>query len=288
MRLLPQGDSLFVLAPAKINLSLKVLGRRDDGYHELQTVMASVGLYDTLRFAPAEESLSLRVHSLCRSVNSSPVNEIPVDDRNLVIKAARLLQAETGARRGADITLWKRIPSEAGLGGGSSDAAATLVGLNQFWNLQLNPEQLHALAARLGSDVNFFLDSQAAALCTGRGEKIETVPLPQPFSAVIIKPPSGLSTAKVFQQWSRDQVTSSTPVQTSVIENDLQEPARRLNPEIDQLLARLQRQDVLKAGMTGSGSACFAICRTARQARTLAGRCRSWRMGQVFVVSSGV
>jgi len=269
----------------------------------------SIRLEDELLFSPTDDSrIALKIIS--RSAFSPP---LPVDENNLIIRAARLLQAESGTSAGAKITLWKRIPSEAGLGGGSSDAAATLIALNRFWQLNLSPERLHALAARLGSDVNFFLDSVSAALCTGRGETIAPLPLPFRLHLVLIKPRTGLSTGRVFQAWRQQHNDASSaspngvPAQQAAqqqdassgngsvaawtarkLGNELEVPAAMLNTEIHQVLERLHRLDVIGSGMTGSGSACFAVCRTARQATVVAGRCRHWNMGQVFVVSSGV
>ncbi|WP_175517228.1 4-(cytidine 5'-diphospho)-2-C-methyl-D-erythritol kinase [Planctomicrobium piriforme] len=298
MRLSRQGQTLSVLAPAKLNLSLTVLGRRPDGYHNLETVMLSVRLYDSLQFSQAESnSIELDCRNRCR-----PRLPLANDERNLVIRAARLLQAETGCTRGVKISLTKRIPMEAGLGGGSSDAAATLVALNQFWELGLSQAQLHSLAAQLGSDVNFFLDSAPAAFCTGRGEAIEPVPVAQPLHFMIVKPPFGLSTGKVFQQWWIDRSTSRIEQQAALralargdvrrvgqaIINDLQRPAQSLNGQLDEVLNELAKADVPGYGMTGSGSACFALCRDARQAAVLAGRWRQRGLGQVFAVSSGV
>jgi len=301
MRFSSLGNSLRVLTPAKINLSLRILGRRMDGYHDLQTLMVSIRLYDLLEFSPTKNSdVSLQLQGVTESFQ-----DIPTDGGNLICKAARLLQMETGCQRGVSIFLKKSIPAEAGLGGGSSNAAATLQGLDQFWGLNLGRDRLHELAARLGSDVNFFLDSTPAALCSGRGEKITAVPLQRPLHVVIVKPASGLSTARVFQKWSQLQ-GSAMPVEMrhrpfgplaveplrgsfrDHIINDLETPARILNNEIDRVLKQFSKQDLVGSGMTGSGSACFALCRTARHALAVAGRCRSRRLGRVDVVSSGI
>jgi 4-diphosphocytidyl-2-C-methyl-D-erythritol kinase len=158
------GTALVIDAPAKLNLHLSVLGRRADGYHELETVMASIGLYDTLRLEPEQDG---RLELTCEGADS-----LAADESNLVLRAARLMAAEHGASPGARLRLLKRIPMQAGLGGGSSDAAAALVGLNLLWNLKLPSAELHRLAAMLGSDVNFFVDSTPLALCRGRGEVV--------------------------------------------------------------------------------------------------------------------
>lgn len=298
MRCSRQGPSLLVRAPGKLNLFLEVLGRRQDGFHELETLMISVRLYDLLRFTPASAGcLELECSSLSRSTAT-----IPAGEQNLVMRAARLLQTECAPRQGVRIWLDKRIPAEAGMGGGSSDAAATLVALNLLWNLGLDSAALHALAARLGSDVNFFLDSAPAAVCTGRGEQIAPIPLGGRFHFVVVKPPSGLSTKRVFQAWSDNPDRPACGIQDAaqaasrggsrqlsrVLYNSLEVSARRLNDDVAWWLNRLRDMDVWGSGMTGSGSACYAMCRSARQARILAQRCRGWQRGQVFAVSSGV
>lgn len=302
MRLQRQGEALNVWTPAKLNLLLKVLGRRADGYHDLQTVMLSVQLYDLLQFSPAESGV---VRLTCetrfpRSFSVSPVLE--VGDRNLVIRAARLLKEQTGTTHGASIQLVKHIPMEAGMGGGSSDAAATLVALNQLWDLKLSHCDLHELAAQLGSDVNFFLESPIAGKCSGRGESIEAIPVIGPLHFVIVKPLFGLSTAKVFQQWGAHRATVSHSMEEiqaalesgsvqrigSVLGNDLTEPALQLDLRLKAVLQRLASEDVAGSGMTGSGSSCFALCRTAAHAKSVAARCRQMKLGYVYTVTSGV
>ncbi|WP_437190745.1 4-(cytidine 5'-diphospho)-2-C-methyl-D-erythritol kinase [Planctomicrobium sp. SH527] len=302
MRLQRQGNSLIAWTPAKLNLSLKVLGRRADGYHDLQTVMLSVQHYDVLQFSPAESGTVQLACETCfpRSFVTSTVLE--ANDRNLVIRAARLLKQQTGATDGVSIQLLKRIPMEAGMGGGSSDAAATLVALNQLWELKLSLSDLHELAAQLGSDVNFFLESPVAGICSGRGESIEAIPVVGKLHFVIVKPLFGLSTAKVFQEWATQQASvshsmdevqaalASSSVQRigSVLGNDLTEPALQLDSRLKSVLQRLAKEDVAGSGMTGSGSSCFALCRTAAHAKSVAARCRQMKMGFVYNVTSGV
>lgn len=163
-------------AHAKINLTLEVLGKRPDGYHEIVSVMQSLALHDTLTFAAAER-LTLR----------SSVAEFQMDE-NLVLRAARLLQTECGISEGVMIELEKRIPVAAGLGGGSSDCAATLLALNELWRLGLSREQLVSLGARLGSDVPYFF-YDGTALVEGRGEKVTSLP-PFPFHWVVLVTPN--------------------------------------------------------------------------------------------------
>ncbi|WP_437185522.1 4-(cytidine 5'-diphospho)-2-C-methyl-D-erythritol kinase [Planctomicrobium sp. SH668] len=299
MRLWRQGESLFVETPAKINLSLAVLGKREDGYHELETVMLSVGVHDTLAFSAADVGVvQLACHS-CSQYSS----EIPSDDRNLVVTAARLMMQEFHPHSGTSISLWKRIPSEAGLGGGSSDAAAAIVALNRLWELSLTSEELHGVAARLGSDVNFFLDSHPAALCRGRGEEISPIEVSHPLPIVLVKPETGLSTGSVFKQWGSKPRESKSEFASDVcaflrqggmagiargVFNDLQAAARELNPQIDELLGQLEKEQVIAAGMTGSGSVCFAVCHTLRAARSLAHRYQADGRYGVLVALSGV
>ena len=176
-----------VLAPAKLNLFLEVLGRRPDGYHEIESLMVAVSLYDTLTFTddPSGE-ISLRCNDPA----------LPVGSDNLVVKAAERLRASADSLRGARIVLDKAIPAQAGLGGGSSDAAATLVALDRLWDLRTPPKTLDDLAGEIGSDVAFFMHAPAA-VCRGRGEQVESVPLNDVYHFVLVCPPVGMSTADV-------------------------------------------------------------------------------------------
>lgn len=286
-------ERLRVDTPAKLNLYLRIIGRRDDGFHELETLMVSVGLWDTLTFAPSGE-----LNLACRSTipQSSP---IPTDDSNLIIKAARLLQKATGCSQGAAIHLTKRIPSEAGMGGGSSDAAATLVALNQVWKLGLTSTELHKLAAQLGSDINFFLDSHPAAICTGRGEKITPLPLRGRLNFVVIKPPSGLSTGKVFEKWQEHKDESApdmenlcrrlTGGQTSIADNcfnSLEAPARTLNSDVSECLDAFSKIGHVRGMMSGSGTSCFSVFRSWRHAQTISGHMKGLGLGQVIALQS--
>ena len=177
-------------ATAKINLSLEVLGRRPDGYHEVRSVLQAVDLADWVEIEEAD-ALTLRVE---------PEGAAPAEE-NLVLRAAELLRGATGATRGAAITLRKQIPVAAGLGGGSSDAAAALLGLSRLWALDLDQAQLGVLAARLGSDVPFFLGG-ATALASGRGEQLEELPAPVERFAVIVTPTTGWDERKTARMYA--------------------------------------------------------------------------------------
>ena len=290
------GPSLVVNTPAKLNLFLEVLGRRPDGYHELETVMVSIGLYDTLSFNESETGQTRLRSRCCFSASALSVGE-----DNLIVQAAELLREATGCRRGVSIRLVKRIPIQAGLGGGSSDAAATLVGLNRLWRLGLPRAELHRLAASLGSDVNFFLDSPRAAACRGRGERVSPLAVCGGGHFVVVCPQTGLSTGTVFQRWSEERreakpmsrmvralATSGLRTDPAAFHNALEVPACSLSPDVSRVLASMKSGGSTPVLMSGSGSACFAVCQTARQARRQAGRIRGLRLGRVFSVDMRV
>lgn len=303
-------SSLVVHAPAKLNLFLEVLNKRPDGFHELETVMVMLGIHDTLRFTSlshstseaTEPAVSLRVFSI-NSPKADPTAfeenpPIPAGADNLVVKAAELLRTHTGYAGGANIELWKRIPSEAGMAGGSSDAAATLVGLNHLWKLELATEELRQLAARLGSDVPFFLNSSRSALCRGRGEILEPLDLPLGLFFVVVKPRSGLSTPAVFRRW---RPTGSRRSALPLVEelrrgpsarlagtlyNALQNPAEELNADISRMRDVFSNEPVLGHMMSGSGTSYFGVCGHRRHAERVAARLSSRRIGRVVVARS--
>jgi 4-diphosphocytidyl-2-C-methyl-D-erythritol kinase len=295
------ADICEVSAPAKLNLFLEILGKRPDGYHELETLMLTVSLYDTLRFQSAETNqISLRNHWCGSSGTGQSCIDLPTDSQNLVIKAAILLSQSTGSTQGAQIDLLKRIPLAAGLAGGSSDAAATLIGLNQLWDTKLSLSDLQELGANLGSDVPFFLAATGAAVCRGRGEIIEPVKFASKLHFVIVKPAVGLSTAQVFQHCKPAPVpkTVTTLVQSlqcgdlrgigASLMNRLGEPAEQLCPDVAGLSKEMASLPVAGHLMSGSGTSYFGLCRHRQQALHLAGRLRSLGIGSVFNVQSCV
>ena len=257
---------------AKINLTLEILGKRADGYHEVRTVMQTVGLADRLEVAAAVD-----ISFSC----SDPALATP---DNLVYSAARLLQAEYAVRTGAALRLEKRMPVAAGLGGGSSDAAATIVALNRLWNLQLSLAEQRRLAAALGSDVPFFLTG-GTALGTGRGERITPLPpLPQ-YWVVLVLLPRVLSTAAVYRGVTPADYTSGVTTADTVAaakhgtispqtrwHNALARPARTLAPQITEAQAVLLQAGAQNAHVSGSGPTVFAMCQEEGAARTLADR----------------
>src|SRR4051812_18158543 len=180
-------------APAKINLSFEIRGRRPDGFHEIETLMVPVSLFDRISL----EKITDPAPSIQFSCND---NSIPAGDDNLVVRAAKLFRTATGIAAGIEIRLDKVIPHGAGLGGGSSDAASTLMGLNELFGGVLKKEDLTRLAADLGSDVPFFL-AQSAAMCRGRGEIVEPVPMAKRLKLLLFKPDFGVPTPWAYGRW---------------------------------------------------------------------------------------
>ena len=262
--------ALAVRAYAKVNAYLDVVGKRPDGYHDLDTEMVAISLCDLLHLESREGSrVELTVE--------------PPDPRlegadNLVARAAALLRRESGSRLGASILLRKRIPVQAGLGGGSSDAAAALHGLSRLWRLGLSQERLMALGAELGSDVPFFVRGAGRAVCSGRGEIVAPEPRGESRGLVLVSPGIPTPTAAVFRELRSDDY----PVGRAA--NALQAPAERLYPEIrlaHERLARATGRDFL---LSGSGPTLFAWAdaaderrRLARAAKRLGLRCWSAR-----------
>lgn len=296
----PTVCSLTMLAPAKLNLFLRVVRRRDDGFHDLETVMTAINLFDTLHFHSCDSpDIRLRVvFAGSRNLLSSPVEPIPTGNDNLVIRAARLLKEYAGVDRGVRITLIKRIPSAAGMGGGSSDAAATLAGLNRFWNLNRTRPELQKLAAELGSDIGFFLGGSTMAVCRGRGELVEPLQQRTCLHFVVARPASGLSTPLVFKhcqpgnsQRSVDEFILSLMRQPAgrvvrLLLNDLQLPAEALNDDVRRLRQRFSALPVLGHQMSGSGTSYFAVCASSRHAQTVASRLRASGVPWVHVARS--
>ncbi len=255
-----------ISAPAKINLTLRVLGKRPDGYHELESVMQMLALADTLTIDDADE---------LRFTCSDPALEGP---ENLVLRAAQLLKGCCAGTRGARIHLDKAIPVQAGLGGGSSDAAAALAALNEFWDIRLPLDELALLAARLGSDVPFFLDGPTA-IVRGRGEQVTPVPRHGEVYCVLAKPSAGLSTPQVYAHLQAPPLPAHLPERTAetaamlaalqtgdpralagALVNDLAAPAFGLLPDLSRVKARMLQQGCLGVILCGSGSALAGIC----------------------------
>jgi 4-diphosphocytidyl-2-C-methyl-D-erythritol kinase len=240
-----------VPAPAKLNLFLHVTGRREDGMHLIQSAFMLVDWCDTLHFELRADG------TISREDLGAP---LPADD--LVVRAARALRDATGTKLGAHIAIDKRIPTEAGMGGGSSDAASTLLALNRLWKLELGVAQLTEIGVRLGADVPFFLGGHNAWV-EGIGEQLVPVSLPAARFGVV-KPPEGVQTARIFADPALPRDTATAIISGFAANpfafggNDLQPVARSLCPAVEDALQWLGSQG-LKGRMTGSGSAVFAL-----------------------------
>jgi 4-diphosphocytidyl-2-C-methyl-D-erythritol kinase len=247
---------------AKINLLLRILGKRGDGFHEIFTVFQTVSLCDRISFSASD-----------RLLLTCDDRSIPTDDTNLVIKAAKKLQAETGAKLGAEMHLEKRIPSPGGLGGGSSNAAVTLIGLSKLWDLQAAQERLESIASELGSDVPFFLQG-GTAIGTGRGEILEPGEQIDEQNMLIVTPEVKVSTAEAYSSLDADNLTSGDSnrilrvcrleadrldLRHTVLTNDFERSVFAAFPEIERVKDTLFELGAINAAMSGSGGSVFAV-----------------------------
>jgi 4-diphosphocytidyl-2-C-methyl-D-erythritol kinase len=252
---------LTLKAPAKINWFLKILGKRGDGYHEIESLIQKVALYDVLSFAPSEDLI----------LNTSA--PIPME-QNLVYKAATLLKRKYAIGEGVAIDLEKKIPMGAGLGGGSSDAASALRGLNELWALNLSIDELSGTAEELGSDVPFFL-CNSLSFVHGSGEKLKPCRALKPFNLLLVKPAFDVSTAWVYDNFamltkkpgkvnnikhfiSKIEKAEHSAL-TDDVSNDLESVTINSFPEIAGIKERLRKQGAVFSLMSGSGSAVFGV-----------------------------
>lgn len=254
---------LIEKAYAKINLGLKVLGKRPDGYHDIDMIMQSVGLCDTLEFRPATD-INLRIKNSPQLVADT--------QENLIIKAAKVLKEYTGHVGGAEIVLDKQIPLEAGLAGGSSDAAAALRGLNRLWATGLSARTLEELAAQIGSDVAFCVRG-GTQRATGRGELVQPLASPPAFTVLVFKPSFGVATAQVYKRFNLDnlsacldidalvQALSKGDIKTAIpfMGNDLESVTLAMHSQIKEIKDRMSELGADYALMSGSGPSVFAI-----------------------------
>ncbi|MDH4215296.1 MAG: 4-(cytidine 5'-diphospho)-2-C-methyl-D-erythritol kinase [Gallionella sp.] len=242
---------LLCPAPAKLNLFLHVVGRRADGYHLLQTLFRFIDLHDTLHFTLRDDGAVRRTNAV----------EGVAEEQDLCVRAARLLQSETGCTLGVDIAVEKRIPMGGGLGGGSSDAATTLIALNRLWSLGLPRARLMQLGLRLGADVPVFVFGENA-FAEGVGEELQAYSLPEAWYVVLF-PPVHVPTAEIFArpELTRDTVSITMRALSNrqfeqQLRNDLQPVVCGLYPEVERNLAWLGSFG--KGMMTGSGACVFA------------------------------
>ena len=273
---------IIIKSPAKINLHLEVIGKRMDGFHELAMIMQNIDLCDYLEFEINNEGL-IRLESDC--------DELSVSDDNLIIKSANLLKKVVNVDLGANIFLRKKIPIGAGLAGGSSNAAGTLIGLNKLWNLNLDQNTLSLLSSKLGSDVPFFING-GTQLCFGRGEILEKLDSNFQYGVLLLKNPSvSISTAETYKEYSnkfcdsnfksikmiekirknlRDNGLNRLNLnnQSFVIKNDLQLVVEKENDSVKHALHLLANlNNCLTFSMSGSGPTCFALFKDVETAK---------------------
>lgn len=260
-------------AYAKVNLTLNVLGQRPDGYHEIESVMHTIALHDSLTLREAGTGVEVVAHG----------DDVPSDHRNLVARAAALLRETFGVERNVQIELMKGVPVAAGLGGGSSDAAVTLLGLAQMWKLRVDGRDLLALAGKLGSDVPFFLEG-GAAIARGRGERLTLLP-PLPTTwMVLARPRVAVATEWAYRQLDPMVVTSrpdAAAMGTAIKREDVREVGRLLanvfeplifsvHPSVADLKVRLLRGECYGAGLSGTGPTVFGLMANEAAARKVA------------------
>ena len=265
---------LVLRASAKVNLALEVLGKRADGYHEIATVLQAVDLFDRIAVETAD---SLSLHT------DDP--DLPTDEGNLVMRAARRLQKAAGIETGARIRLQKRIPVAAGLGGGSSDAAATLWGLSRLWKLRWPTARLQELAVELGMDVPFFLGA-GRAVARGRGEQLAPLPGGGGYALVLVNPRVPLSTREVYGRvptgWRAEPVGTDRVIEAlrtrnvnrvaAALTNNLEGLVEPVLPVIGRMKAALLAAGALGAIMSGSGPTVFGMARSLDHARQIRSR----------------
>lgn len=286
---MPEGFSLPSFA--KINLQLLILGKREDGFHELFTVFQTVSLHDSLSFE-ASDRLTLNCN----------LKYLPTDERNLIIRAGKALQKRFDINKGATIYLEKRIPSPGGLGGGSSNAAVALIGLKRLWQIDCNCEELQEIASEIGSDAPFFLHG-GTAIGTGRGEMIEQINDISGEFILIVTPKERVSTRTAFGKIEAVTLTNealkhnlsvcrleaeSLDLHHSVLKNDFEKSVFGAFPEIERVKTTLLELGAVNAAMSGSGASVFAIFdkeETWQAAQKALDREVTWRKFAVSTVS---
>ncbi|OEF95750.1 4-(cytidine 5'-diphospho)-2-C-methyl-D-erythritol kinase [Desulfuribacillus alkaliarsenatis] len=276
------------LAKAKINLTLDILGKRSDGYHEVEMMMQTVDLTDQMIFT-LRQGTDITIEC--------DVSYVPTDERNLAYKAAKLLQDRFSVNKGVHIMLHKKIPVSAGLAGGSSNAAATLRGLNQLWELNLTTEEMVEIAAEIGSDVAFCVYGSGTAIARGRGEIIERIPKAPPMTILLVKPQISVSTAVVYQNY-RSELVKARPNTKAMLEaineqdqkaicdnlsNVLETVTFSMHPEVQRL-----KQQMLSFGadgvlMSGSGPTVYGIVLKEKRATKIFNALRGF-CNEVFLV----
>lgn len=303
-------NGLIIQTPAKLNLFFEVLHKRLDHYHEIETITTLIDLYDELRIIKRKRVIcnpNQKIDEIdfrCLDSNGLELDlGIPDNQKNLVLKAVELFQKKRGRIEPLSIELIKRIPSQAGLGGGSSDAAATLWGLNKLFQTRFSQQDLQEMGAELGSDVPLFLADSGIVLGKGRGEIVKSLDNIKESFFVLLKPPLGLSTAAVYAQSEKIRNSEKYQIKKadsllnksqtglsenwpSLIFNRLEEAASLIWENFEKIKKKMKLLNVLGVQMTGSGSCLFAICPDRETANQIAFLLKLEKIGQIIVAKS--
>ncbi len=259
---------MVLKAYAKINLGLRVLRKREDGFHDIETIFHRINLFDELTIEPSETSISI----------TSNNQILPTDENNLCWKAVELFRTEAGITRGAAIHLKKQIPIGSGLGGGSSDAAAVLTALPALWNIPIDASTITGVALNIGSDVPYFLHNKSA-YAEGRGERLNFVKVSLPYSVLVVTPNIHVSTAWAYGELSKqrrlvpprtkfyDGATCTVGAIPSLMENDFEPVVFDAYPEIAELKREILSHGAVYALLSGSGSSVFGLFNDEHNAR---------------------
>jgi 4-diphosphocytidyl-2-C-methyl-D-erythritol kinase len=272
-----------ILAPAKINLSLRILRRRTDGFHEIETFIAPISLFDEIEIWKSDDSQGIQFR--CDDPS------MPKGEENLVVRAAKAFLVKTKLRGGVSIQLKKKIPHGAGLGGGSSDAASSLLALNKLFETKLPREALAKIAETIGSDVPFFI-FQSAAVCKGRGELVKPLKVHEELSILLLKPEFGVSAAWAYQRWQGSGeipgvAYTAQKFADQTFFNDLERPVFEKFVFLAQMKMWLLKQpEVGVALMSGSGSTIFAVMRSKADANVLTKRARAELDSELWICAT--
>lgn len=291
MKIWEERGKIKVAAPAKINLFLEILGKRPDGYHEIETVMQEINLCDYIYIENNEKSNTIEF--TCSN------SKLTTGEDNLILKAVRLFQKELEMFRGVRIHLDKNIPIGAGLGGGSSDAVATLLGLNKLWRIGFDEKKLISLASKLGSDTAFFVMGNTA-ICRGRGEVVTRYPLPLKYTYLLIYPGFEVSTATVYKNLKISLTKNLKDVTFllqallsgdaeklgSCLYNRLEDVVFRLYPRLEEIKKALEGCNFCGTLLSGSGSALYGLCKGEDDQREIAQKIKELNIGNVFMVTN--
>ncbi len=284
------AKTVRVISPAKLNLYLEVLDKRPDGYHTISTLFERISLADEITIKESQDN-SITIESDSK--------EMPLDSRNLVYKAATLLKNSLGIKKGVRFRIKKRIPLGAGLGGGSSNAAATLIGLNQLWRLRLSRRRLCEYAAELGSDVAFFIADVSFAWGSSRGEKVKPfAPLHKKIWHIVLVPPISVSTKEIYREFDKNAGLCGHNADTrtvacrrnftidSILFNRLEEITFRKYPEVRILKENLRACGLTHVLMSGSGGSVFGIVHSRKEGLEIAAHFQHGQKVKVFVVKT--